>query len=131
MLSGAREAVCFREVAALHCDHLRQVPLYAYVRTSHTHTEMTLDDGCTKVRTYVCTYVCAAVHMFTLFSEHPCVVQYVRVRLVVHLHRMLRTYVCMHASVQYMHVCICTYIQCICVRTLCTVQWLFNMQCVQ
>ena len=28
MLSGAREAGCFREVAALHSDHLRQVPLY-------------------------------------------------------------------------------------------------------
>ena len=28
MLSGAREADCFREVAALHSDHLRQVPLY-------------------------------------------------------------------------------------------------------
>ena len=28
MLSGAREAGCFREVAALHSDHLRQVSLY-------------------------------------------------------------------------------------------------------
>ena len=28
MVSGAREAGCFREVAALHSDHLRQVPLY-------------------------------------------------------------------------------------------------------
>ena len=28
VLSGAREAGCFREVAALHSDHLRQVPLY-------------------------------------------------------------------------------------------------------
>ena len=28
MLFGAREAGCFREVAALHSDHLRQVPLY-------------------------------------------------------------------------------------------------------
>ena len=28
MLSGAREAGCFREVAVLHSDHLRQVPLY-------------------------------------------------------------------------------------------------------
>ena len=31
MLSGAREAGCFREVAALHSDHLRQVPLYSFV----------------------------------------------------------------------------------------------------
>ena len=31
MLSGTREAGCFREVAALHSDHLRQVPLYYYV----------------------------------------------------------------------------------------------------
>ena len=30
MLSGAREAGCFREVAALHSDHLRQVPLYCF-----------------------------------------------------------------------------------------------------
>ena len=28
MLSGAREAGCFRKVADLHIDHLRQVPLY-------------------------------------------------------------------------------------------------------
>ena len=28
MLSGAREAGCCREVAALHSDYLRQVPLY-------------------------------------------------------------------------------------------------------
>ena len=28
VLSGARDAGCFREVAALHSDHLRQVPLY-------------------------------------------------------------------------------------------------------
>ena len=28
VLSWAREAGCFREVAALHSDHLRQVPLY-------------------------------------------------------------------------------------------------------
>ena len=28
MLFGAREAGCFREVAVLHSDHLRQVPLY-------------------------------------------------------------------------------------------------------
>ena len=28
VLSGAGEAGCFREVAALHSDHLRQVPLY-------------------------------------------------------------------------------------------------------
>ena len=31
MLSGAREAGCFREVAAVHSDHLRQVPLYSFV----------------------------------------------------------------------------------------------------
>ena len=31
MLSVTREAGCFREVAALHSDHLRQVPLYVYV----------------------------------------------------------------------------------------------------
>ena len=28
MLFGARETGCFREVAALHSDHLGQVPLY-------------------------------------------------------------------------------------------------------
>ena len=28
VLFGAREAGCFREVAALHSDHLRQVPLH-------------------------------------------------------------------------------------------------------
>ena len=28
MLLGAREAGCFSEVAALHSDHYRQVPLY-------------------------------------------------------------------------------------------------------
>ena len=28
VLSGVREAGCFREVAALHSDPLRQVPLY-------------------------------------------------------------------------------------------------------
>ncbi len=31
MLSGAREAGCVREVAAVHSDHLRQVPLYSLV----------------------------------------------------------------------------------------------------
>ena len=31
MLSGAREAGCFREVAALHRVNLRQVPLYSLV----------------------------------------------------------------------------------------------------
>ena len=31
MLSGAREAGCFREVAALHSGHLRQVPLYCFL----------------------------------------------------------------------------------------------------
>ena len=31
MVSGAREADCFREVAAVHSDHLRQVPLYSFV----------------------------------------------------------------------------------------------------
>ena len=31
VLSGTREAGCFREVAALHIDHLRQVPLYSFV----------------------------------------------------------------------------------------------------
>ena len=31
MLSGARKADCFREVAALHSDNLRQVPLYSFV----------------------------------------------------------------------------------------------------
>ena len=30
MLSGARDAGCFREVAALHSNHLRQVPLYSH-----------------------------------------------------------------------------------------------------
>ena len=28
---GAREAGCFREVAAVHSGHLRQVPLYATI----------------------------------------------------------------------------------------------------
>ena len=28
MLSGTSQAGCLREVAALHSDHLRQVPLY-------------------------------------------------------------------------------------------------------
>ena len=32
MLSGAREAGCFGEVAALHSDHLRQVPLCAVIQ---------------------------------------------------------------------------------------------------
>ena len=31
MLAGTREGDCFREVAALHSDHLRQVPLYSFV----------------------------------------------------------------------------------------------------
>ena len=31
MLSGAREAGCFRGVAALHSDHLRQVSLHSFV----------------------------------------------------------------------------------------------------
>ena len=30
MLFGARKAGCFKEVAALHSDHLRQVPLYIH-----------------------------------------------------------------------------------------------------
>ena len=43
MLSGAREAGCFREVAALHSDHLRQVPLYVHTL-------------------YVCIHVCVCVY---------------------------------------------------------------------
>ena len=35
MLSGAREAGCYREVAALHSDHLRQVPLYVVLADEH------------------------------------------------------------------------------------------------
>ena len=34
MLSGVREAGCFREVAALHSDHLRQVPLYYFIHVA-------------------------------------------------------------------------------------------------
>ena len=30
VLFGAREAGCFREVAALYSDHYRQVPLYLH-----------------------------------------------------------------------------------------------------
>ena len=40
MLSGAREAGCFREVTALHSDHLRQVPLYHF----HYVDAVRLDD---------------------------------------------------------------------------------------
>ena len=31
LLFGAREAGCFREVAALHNDHYRQAPLYCSI----------------------------------------------------------------------------------------------------
>ena len=37
MLFGAGEAVCFREVAALHSGHLRQVPLYAFPTVCTLH----------------------------------------------------------------------------------------------
>ena len=30
VLSGAREVGCYRKVAAVHSDHLRQVPLYLF-----------------------------------------------------------------------------------------------------
>ena len=34
VLFGAREAGCFREVAALHSGHLRQVPLYTHLHST-------------------------------------------------------------------------------------------------
>ena len=56
MLSGARGAGCFREVAALHSDHLRQVPLYSY-----THSMQAAAVTCTHFQPYL---LCGAVVCF-------------------------------------------------------------------
>ena len=50
MLSGAREAGCFREVAVLHSDHLRQVPLYVYIYI------------------YIYIYACSNIILYILYS---------------------------------------------------------------
>ena len=53
MLSGAREAGCFREVAALHSDHLRQVPLYNIVNLIMANPQNEKVKTCTlKVHAY-------------------------------------------------------------------------------
>ena len=102
---------------------LKALAAYGKRQEAYALGFMTLDDGCTKVRTYVCMCACTAVRMCTWLSEDSCVVQYVCVCvcLVVHVRVRVRMCACvciacyirMYTSFctvrAYMHVCICTY----------------------
>ena len=66
---GSREVGCFREVTALHSDHLRQVPLYIHTYTIHIHTNIrTLQRrSLTVVYQHLYTIVCtASIHLILL-----------------------------------------------------------------
>ena len=71
MLSGTREAGCFREVAALHSDHLRQVPLYLQMALSFRNFIMLLlkQAGTPYCYAHICTS-----EVYIASHEHHCAV---------------------------------------------------------
>ena len=107
MLSGAREAGCFREVAALHSDHLRQVPLYkhlaSFVRSLFTLMKTQGQNVCI-FNNDICPTISASGAPVSVIMLVPSHAEFFQIRTYVCMYTLIPSPIHMYAYVATIHI---------------------------